>query len=122
MDRLLFDSLLYFVATCHAVSLIYLFFANYIRVRYPEHRVPAARASTLVAAPWLLYAVIFVPLRVTCRAASTVFVEQIACVLDYIWLFYLALGLFLICFAWATGICWHLVRALHRHSVPRPAH
>ncbi len=122
MNGLLFDSVFYLVAACHILSVAYLLYANYVRVRYREFRKPATRASTLVAVPWLLYAVFFVPLRVTCHSTSVLFIEAVACVLEYIWLFYVALAVFIVCFAWATGICWHLAREIHQRALIRPAH
>jgi len=114
MNEQLFDFLIYTVAACHAISLVYLFYANYVRVRYPQLRKTATTVATIVAIPWLVYAVFFVALRIAC--------SDIACVLDVLWIFYAAMSVFTVAFIWATWLCWTLFRALHGHSFARPAH
>ncbi len=122
MNELLFDFLIYTVAVCHAISLVYLFYANYVRVRYTQLRKTAATAASVVAVPWLIYAVFFVARQIACGDTSAPFFASLSCVLDVLWILYLGLSVFSVAFVWATWLCWTLFRALHGKSLARPVH
>jgi hypothetical protein len=122
MNEQLFDYLIYTVAACHAISLVYLFYANYVRVRYPQLCKTATTAATIVAIPWLVYAVFFIALQLSCSGSGDSFVPSVVCILGVLWIFYVALGVFSVAFLSATWLCWTLFRALHGRSLARPAH
>lgn len=123
MTDLLYDPLIILLAACHVISLVYLFFADYVRARYRSLKNEAAKASTVVLVPWLIYAVFFVAFNINCPGGGTLFAAPVQCALDLIWLFYVALGVFLVCFAWGSVLCWHLYREIRdHHHTPRPAH
>jgi len=122
MSEPLFDFFVYTVAACHVISLAYLFYANYVRVRYPWLRKTASTTATIVAIPWLIYAVFFVVLHVACADAGETFLEVLPCVLDVLWIFYLGLSAFAIAFIRASWLCWTLLSALHGRPSARPEH
>ena len=122
MSEQLFDFFVYTVAACHVISLVYLFYANYVRVRYSQLRKTAATVGTIIAIPWLIYAVFFVALRTVCSDTSAPFFASVTCALDVLWVFYVGLSVFTVAFVWTTWLCWTLFRALHGRTLTRPAH
>ncbi len=119
---MLLDILIYLLVACHAVSIVYLFFADYVRVRYRALRREAARAATIVAVPWLIYAVFFITYRINCPTSDSLFPAPVQCALNLMWLLYVGLGVFLVAFAWASALCWRLLREIRNQQTPRPAH
>lgn len=118
-----YEPLIYLLAACHVISLVYLFFANYVRVRYRSLRNEAAKTSIVVVVPWLIYAAFFVAFRLNCPGSESLFSAPIQCALDLLWLFYVGLAVFLASFAWGSVLCWHLLREIRGFDqTPRPAH
>ena len=122
MAQLPYESLIYLLAACHVISLVYLFFADYVRLRYRGLRSEATKAAVVVLVPWLVYAAFFVAFQINCPGAQSLFSAPIQCALDVIWLFYVAVGVFIVCFGWGSVLCWHLYQAIRDHHHPRPAH
>jgi hypothetical protein len=121
MDMLL-DSLVYLLVACHAISIVYLFFADYVRLRYPALTRTATMTATIVAVPWLIYALFFIAYRVNCPRSELWFPAPVQCALDLMWLLYVGLGVFLVAFVWASSLCWHLLKAIRNPHTPRPVH
>ena len=119
---MLTESLIYLIAACHVVSIVYLFFADYVRVRYKTLRNAAAKAATIVAVPWLIYAVFFIAYRINCPSSDSLFPAPLQCALDLMWLFYVGLGVFVVAFVWASALCWTLFKEIRNRHTPRPAH
>jgi len=119
---MLLDFLIYLLVACHVVSIVYLFFADYVRVRYRALKNMAAKAATIVAVPWLIYAVFFIAYRINCPTSDSLFPAPVQCALDLMWLFYVGLGVFLVAFAWASGLCWRLLREIRSPHTPSAAH
>jgi hypothetical protein len=122
MNEQLFDFFIYTVAACHVISLVYLFYANYVRVRHTQLGKTAATAASVVAVPWLIYAVFFVARQIACGDTGAPFYASLSCVLDVLWILYLGLGVFSVAFVWATWLCWTLFRALHRKPIAPLVH
>jgi len=112
MNKPLFDYFFYAVAACHVISLVYLFYANYVRVRYPQLRKTATTVGTIVAIPWLIYAVFFIARQITCADSGAPFFASLTCVLDFLWVFYVGLSVFTVAF----------LLALHGRTLTRRAH
>ena len=123
MTLLRYQPLIYLLAACHVISLVYLFYADYVGARYRALRNEAAKTSVVVVVPWLIYAAFFLAFKINCPGTGTLFSAPVQCALDLTWLFYVALGVFMVSFAWASVLCWHLLReARDQHHTPRPAH
>lgn len=122
MSQLSYEPLIFLLAACHVISVAYLFFADYVRIRYRTLRNDASKTAIVVVMPWLIYAAFFVAFKINCPGAQSLFSAPIQCALDLIWLFYVGLGVFLISFAWGSALCWHLYREIRRDNHPRPAH
>jgi hypothetical protein len=80
MNEQLFDFFIYTVAACHVISLVYLFYANYVRVRHTQLGKTAATAASVVAVPWLIYAVFFVARQIACGDTGAPFYASLSCV------------------------------------------
>lgn len=119
---MLLDFLIYALVACHVVSIVYLFFADYVRIRYQALGNTATKAATIVAVPWLIYAVFFIAYRINCPSSDSLFPAPAQCALDLMWLFYVGLGVFLVAFAWASSLCWRLLREIRNPHTPRAAH
>ena len=122
MNEQLFELFVYTVAACHAISLVYLFYSDYVRVRYPQLRKTATAAATIVAIPWLIYAAFFIAMQIACSDTGAPFFASLTCVMGVLWIFYLGISVFAVAFLWATWLCWTLFRELHGHPPARPAH
>ncbi len=111
----------FLIAAVSIVSVVYLLFANYIRIRYRgKLRKYANRVAILVVIPWFFYAAFFAVMRWMCASSDGPFSATLACVLDLLWLFYAVLAVFVVTFVWATRYCLHILHDLrHRpHEVP----
>ena len=122
MTQLPYEPLIFLLAACHVISVFYLFFADYVRLRYRALRNDASKTAIVVVMPWLVYAAFFLAFRINCPGTQGLFSAPLQCALDLIWLFYTGLAVFLVSFAWGSALCWHLYREIRRHDHPRPAH